>query len=137
MGNSGGDNALAETKNGSVIRKNMGWEHIDQKFCDEINNYYKKYFNPYLNFHRPCGFPTIQTDDKGKKKKVYLLYQPPYETLKQITGADKFLKPGQTFKNLDKIAYSQSDNEFAKIMREKQNELFKKNTLLEHELSMS
>ncbi|MBI3887737.1 integrase, partial [Candidatus Microgenomates bacterium] len=30
-----GDNALVETKNGSVIRKNMGWEHIDQSLCDE------------------------------------------------------------------------------------------------------
>ena len=25
-----GDNALVETKNGAVIRKNMGWEHINQ-----------------------------------------------------------------------------------------------------------
>jgi len=59
------DNALCETKNGSVIRKNFGWEHIDQKFCDKINLYYKNYFNPYLNFHRPCAFPTIETSDKG------------------------------------------------------------------------
>ena len=27
-----GDNALVETKNGSIIRKNMGWEHIDRSF---------------------------------------------------------------------------------------------------------
>src|SRR3989338_3948999 len=43
------DNALCETKNGSVIRKNMGWEHIDQKFCDKINDYLKNYSNEKLD----------------------------------------------------------------------------------------
>ena len=124
------DNALVETKNGSVIRKNMGWEHtegtlrIDQKFCDKITNYYKNYFNPYLNFHRPCAYPTIEVDQKGKKRKAYNLYQPPYEALKQITGSKNFLKPGQTFEKLDIIAYQHSDNEFAAIMREEERKLF-------------
>jgi len=118
------DNALVETKNGSVIRKNMGWEHINQRFCDDINNYYKNFFNIYLNFHRPCGFPTLQTDKNGKKRKVYNLYQVPYDALKQILGADKFLKKGQTFEKLDIIAYQHSDNEWAEIMREEERKLF-------------
>lgn len=121
-----GDNALVETKNGSVIRKNMGWEHINQKFCDDINSYYKHFFNPYLNFHRPCGFPTIETSEEGKKKKVYSLYQPPYEALKQIVGANNFLKTGISFEKLDSIAYSHSDNEFARIMRREEDKLFQK-----------
>jgi len=120
------DNALIETKNGSVIRKNMGWEHINQNMCDEINEYYKNFFNPYLNYHRPCAYPTITTDEKGKKKKVYSHYQIPYEALKQIVGARKFLKQGKTFQELDKIAYSYSDNEFAIIMREEERKLFQK-----------
>ena len=57
---------------------------------------------------------------------MYSLYQPPYEALKQIVGAKKFLKPGISFENLDKIAYSQSDNEFAAIMREEERKLFQK-----------
>ena len=121
-----GDNALVETKNGSVIRKNMGWEHINRDLTDEINSYYKSFFNPYLNFHRPCAYPTIEVDKKGKKKKVYDLYQVPYEALKQITGADKFLKPGITFDKLDQTAYQMSDNEFAGIMREEERKLFEK-----------
>lgn len=121
-----GDNALVETKNGSVIRKNMGWEHINQSMCDEINNYYKNYFNLYLNYHRPCGYPTIEVDDKGKKKKVYNKYQVPYEFLKSLPNAETYLTPGVTFENLDKIAYCQSDNEFAKIMREEERKLFQK-----------
>jgi len=121
-----GDNALVETKNGSIIRKNMGWEHIDQSFCDEINAYYKNYFNPYLNFHRPCSYPTIEVDDKGKKKKVYNTYQVPYEFLKSLPDSKIFLKPGVTFEKLDEIAYSHSDNEFATIMREEERKLFQK-----------
>ena len=121
-----GDNALVETKNGSVIRKNMGWEHIDQSLCDEINVYYKNFFNPYLNYHRPCAYPTIQVDDKGKKKKIYNLYQTPYDHLKSLPNAQKYLKKGVTLEQLDKIAYSHSDNEFAKMMREEERKLFQK-----------
>ena len=118
------DNALVETKNGSVIRKNMGWQHINQSMADKVNNYYRNYFNPYLNFHRPCGFPTIITDDKGRKKRMYHTYLTPYEALKGITEGHKFLKSGQTFEKLDKIAYQYSDNEFAEIVRNEERKLF-------------
>jgi hypothetical protein len=118
------DNALIETKNGSIIRKNMGWQHINQNLADKVNDFYRLYFNPYLNFHRPCGFPTIVVDDKGKKHKVYKTYKVPYEALKSITEAHKFLKHGQTFEKLDIIAYQHSDNEFAAIMREEERKLF-------------
>lgn len=111
------DNALVETKNGSVVRKNMGWEHINQELVDDINAYYRNFFNPYLNFHRPCAYPTIETDGKGKKKKVYRLYQVPYEFLKDLPNAKRYLKHDITFEQLDQIAYSQSDNEFATILR--------------------
>lgn len=121
-----GDNALCETKNGSVIRKNMGWEHINQSMCDEINSYYKNFFNPYLIFHRPCAYPTIKVDKNGKKKKVYNNYQIPYEFLKSLPNTESYLKPRVTFENLDKIAYSYSDNEFGTIMREEERKLFQK-----------
>lgn len=121
-----GDNALVETKNGSVIRKNLGWEHIDQSFCDEMNYYFKNFLNPYLNYHRPCAYPTIVTDEKGKKSKTYDLYQVPYERLKSLPHAEKYLKKGLTFEELDRIAYSHSDNEFAKILRQEEDKLFQK-----------
>jgi hypothetical protein len=120
------DNALVETKNGSIIRKNMGWEHINQEFCDDFNSYYRNWFNPYLNYHRPCGYPTIVTDAKGKETKAYKTYQTPYEALKVIAKAEELLKPGINFDQLDKIAYSHSDNEFAALMREQERKLFEK-----------
>ena len=118
------DNALVETKNGSVVRKNMGWEHLDNGASDLINGFYQNWFNPYLNYHRPCGYPTLVTDDKGKTKRIYHSYQPPYEALKAIRGGRKFLKPGESFAKLDILAYQYSDNEFAKQMRQEQRKLF-------------
>lgn len=121
-----GDNALVETKNGHVIRKNMGWEHINQKLADDVNKYFIDFFNPYLNYHRPCAYPTVKTDEKGKQRKVYDHYQVPYEALKSISGASKFLKPEISFAKLDKIAYAHSDNQWAAIMRKEENKLFNK-----------
>lgn len=118
------DNALVETKNGSVIRKNMGWEYINKSLVFDINNYYKNYFNIYLNYHRPCGYPTISIDSKGRKTKTYEIYNVPYEALKQIPNADKYLKQNITFKELDKIAYQMSDNDFAKQLRQQETKLF-------------
>lgn len=120
------DNALVETKNGSVVRKNMGWEHIHQQFTDDFTHYYQQWFNPYLNFHRPCAFPTVEKDERGKTIKVYRIYQTPYEAFKGIPEAHTFLKPEQSFMKLDTIAYKNSDNEFAELMRNEERKLFEK-----------
>lgn len=127
------DNALVEGKNGSVIRKNLGFFHVNQGLADKFNDFFKTWFNPYLNYHRPCGFVTeVLTDFKGREKKIYGQYTTPYEKLKEISKEqDKnFLEKGATFDELDRIAYNMSDNEFATIMRKHQYELFDINSLL-------
>ncbi len=65
------DNGLAEAKNGAVIRKHMGYGHIASEHAQSIETFYERHFNPYLNFHRPCGVPEIRTDAKGKQRRVY------------------------------------------------------------------
>jgi len=65
------DNALAESKNASVVRKHMGYSHIPQKYAKPINTFYQEVFNGWLNLHRPCLFATEVVSDKGKIKKVY------------------------------------------------------------------
>lgn len=49
------DNGLAETNNGAVIRKHLGYAHIPQRFAGEVNAFCAEHLNPYVNFHRPCG----------------------------------------------------------------------------------
>lgn len=119
------DNALAEGKNGSIIRKHIGYCHIPRRFAPDINQFYKKHFNIYLNYHRPCGYAAIITDKKGKEKKIYNTYQVPYECFKSLPNAKQYLKPGVTFEILDKVAYKKSDNECAALMRKAKEELFK------------
>lgn len=119
------DNALVEGKNGSIIRKHMGRMHIAQKHAEKINEFYRTYFNPYLNYHRPCGYADTKIDARGKVKKIYNLYQMPYDALVGHCSVSKFLKIGVTLEKLDEMAHQQSDNECGQIMREKKYQLFK------------
>jgi transposase InsO family protein len=54
------DNGLVEAKNGAVIRKHMGFDHIGSEHADHIDTFYREHFNPYLNFHRPSGVPELK-----------------------------------------------------------------------------
>lgn len=122
------DNALVETKNGSIIRKHFGYFHIPatQDNADILNRFSRNWFIPYLNYHRPCGFATTKVDHRGKEKKIYKTYLTPYEKLKSLPNADRYLRRHIFFEDLDKIAYAESDTEFAGKMREEKEKAFQK-----------
>jgi len=122
------DNAQVESKNGSIIRKWMGYGFIDQKHAPVINDFYLDIFNEYLNFHRPCAFATEITDKKGKIKKVYKPqdYMTPYEKLKSLTNYQSYLETGITVDDLDKIAKRKTDNEIASEVQDSRYKLFNK-----------
>lgn len=119
------DNALAETKNGSVIRKHIGRNHIPKKNAPMIEKFYETHFNPYLCYHRISSFATDYADKRGKIRKKYETHTTPYERLKSLPNAEQFLKSGISFEQLDKIAYAQSDNEFAEKMEKAKKEMLK------------
>ena len=112
------DNALAETKNGAVVRKHLGYSHIPQHFAAQINEFLGQYLNPYVNFHRPCFFAETITDAKGKQRKRYRFetMMTPYEKFKSLGHPERFLKLGITMANLDATATAMSDNEAAEQM---------------------
>ena len=87
------DNGLVETKNGSVIRKQLGYAYIPQRSAELINEFSKDLFNPYINFHRPCFFPVSVIDHKGKIRKTYPynMVRTPYEKLKSLSQAESYL----------------------------------------------
>lgn len=120
------DNALVESKNGSIIRKFYGRNFIDKKYAGLINEFNKEWFNIYLNYHRPCGFAEEIVDSKGKIKKKYNKWTTPYEKLKSLKNTPQYLKPEFSFDELDKIAYAKSDNDFAEEMNKEKDKLFKK-----------
>lgn len=126
------DNALIESKNGSVIRKHMGYSHIDQAFAPIIDRFYLEHFNAYLNFHRPCAFATVIIDEKGRRRKKYETYETPFERLKSIVkamshkAARACLREGVTLASLDEIAAARSDNAAAEAMQTALRGLFKR-----------
>ena len=120
------DNALCESKH-NIVRKHMGYFYISQKYAPLINTFLTETFNPYLNFHKPCAFPSIIVDKKGKEKKTYKHedYQTPFMKLISISNYEKYLKKGVTPESLKQTASCMSDNEYAAIVQEKKDVLFK------------
>ncbi|MDP2809433.1 MAG: hypothetical protein Q8O34_04725 [Rhodocyclaceae bacterium] len=120
------DNGLAETKNGAVIRKHLGYSHIPQRFAAEVNAFLAGHLNPYINFHRPCLFAEEVVDKKGKVRKRYPLHlvMTPLEKLASLATASDFLKPGVTLDALRAEARELSDNEAALRLNEARRRLF-------------
>jgi len=114
------DNGLVESKNGWVIRKHMGYIHIPRGKANIVNKFYQDWFNDYLNYHRPCAFPKIKTDKKGKEKRSYPhdMYMTPYAKLKSLENAEQYLKSDITFEILGEIAYAMSHTDYAIQMQE-------------------
>ena len=120
------DNALAECKNGAVIRKAIGYSHIPQKHASAINGFYTAALNPYLNFHRPCYFAVDHIDAKGKVRKTYPHDQimTPWERLQRIPQYQAHLKPGISSTALAQQARAMSDNAAAQQVQQARKLLF-------------
>lgn len=112
------DNALVEGKNGAVIRKLIGYGHIASEHAEALRKFYAGHLNPYLNFHRPCGFATVSLDQRGKRQRKYKTedYRTPFEKLQSLTQAEQFLKPGLSLPELETTSLAISDTECARRM---------------------
>ena len=126
------DNGLVESKNGSVIRKNLGYTHIPQAAASLLNSYHLHYLNPYINFHRPCFFPVEEIDRKGRvqKKYPYSKINTPFEKLKSIPGIEQYLRQDVSLEKMQKYADQLSDNNFAERMVKARSDLFKQSQRL-------
>jgi len=121
------DNALAESKNASVVRKHMGYSHIPQKYAQPINAFFAQTFNSWLNWHRPCLFATEVVSDKGKIKKVYRHadVKTPLECLAQLSKKRLVtFKSGITLKALQAQARHRTDLQAAQEMQAAKAALF-------------
>jgi transposase InsO family protein len=109
------DNALVETKNGSIIRKHLGYSHIPAVCAPLVNAWCQQWLNPYLNYHRPCAFATTTISAKGKQTKHYRLddYHTPFDKLQSFDNARQYLKPNISFESLGHLLYTLSDTAWA------------------------
>ena len=124
------DNGLAETKNGAVVRKLFGYEHIPQRHASRFNTFCVEYFNPFLNFHRPCLFATDKPDPKkpGRIKRVYLPKDAmtPLDKLSSLPEAAAFLREGVTLEDLHALATALTDVQAGEELHEARMALFKR-----------
>jgi transposase InsO family protein len=118
------DNGLAEAKNGAVVRKHMGYNYIAAPHAAAIERFYEQYFNPYLNFHRPCGVPELKVDGKGKITRIYRWYATPWEILRQLPDLARWLRPEVTAAELEQQARRKSDTAAALEMQAAKRKLF-------------
>ena len=112
-----GDNGLAETKNAAIIRKHIGWGHIDPGHADRLNAFYTSFMNPYVNYHRPSAQPEIVIDQKGRRRRLYRNWLTPLEKLASLPCAETSLREGLTLDALHRVANTLSDTDAAKRLQ--------------------
>ena len=119
------DNALVEGKNGAVVRQHRGHEPIAACHADQVQRFYTADFNPYLNYHRPCGFATVELSDNGKRRRRYRLtdYRTPYEKLLLLQDWESCLQEGISAARLEQQALRMSDTECALRMQQRKRKL--------------
>jgi transposase InsO family protein len=124
------DNGLAETKNGAVVRKLFGYEHIAQRHAARFNTFCVEYLNPFLNYHRPCLFATDKPDPKkpGRIKRVYRAKDAitPLDKLASLPDVTKHLREGVTLKDLQALAHALTDVQAAEELNEARAALFRR-----------
>jgi len=124
------DNGLAETKNGAVVRKLFGYEHIHQRHAVRFNIFCVEYLNPFLNFHRPCLFATelADPDKPGRIKRVYRArdVMTPLDKLASLPEAAKFLREGVTLEELHALASALTDVQAGEELNEALLALFRR-----------
>lgn len=120
------DNALAETKNGAIVRKHLGYTHIPGRFAARVNHFTLDVLSPYVNFHRPCFFPHTVTDGKGRQRRLYRYedMMTPLDKLASLPNVEARLKPGVCLATLHRAATAQSDSAAAHHLNAARTALF-------------
>ena len=92
----------------------------------ELQRFYTAEFNSYLNYHRPCGFATVEVGDNGKRRRPdYAAFQElPHALRKErcfrVDNWESHLKPGIRAAFLEQQARRMSDTECALRMQQPQ-----------------
>ncbi len=121
------DNALVESKNGSVVRKHFGYGHIPGRVHEAFNAFLTTHLNPYLNYHRPCFYPVTVVDSKGRIRKLYPYknLMTPFDKLESLPDAQSCLKPQVSLDGLHQLAEEISDNEAARRLNKARDALYR------------
>ena len=117
----------AGCRNANVVRRWLGHAHIPQRFAPQVDAFVQRVLSPAVNFHRPCMFAVEHADEKGRVRRRYPHDQvaTPYDRLRGIDGAERFLKDGVSFDDLDRAAHAVSDLAALREVNRARAELFR------------
>lgn len=118
-----GDNGLVESKNGAVVRKHLGFGHIEAQHAAAVDQFHRRFLNPYLNFHRPCAVAKVVEEANGKRRRIYPRWATPFEIFSQIPQCESYLKPDVSMDWLRRFAQEQTDTEAAIAMQQAKQKL--------------
>lgn len=118
-----GDNGLVESKNGAVIRKHLGFGHIEAQHAEAVDRFQRRFLNPYLNFHRPCAQAEIVDEPNGRRRRIYPRWATPFEIFSQMPKSESYLRPGVSMDSLRQTAKEQTDTEAAIAMQQARKKL--------------
>ena len=121
------DNALVESRNGNVVRRWLGRTHIPEHLAPQVNAFLRDSLSPFLNHHRACLFAVEVAGPNGRRRRKYPQDQvsTPYDKLRSLPYAEDFLKPGVTFRELDRLAHRVSSLDAAKDVQRARKALFR------------
>lgn len=115
------DNALVEAKNGVVVRRQFGYQHVPESWAAKFSAFCREHLNPFLNLHRPCMFGTEVPDSKkpGRTRRVHRKadVMTPLDKLVSLPDAQGFLRDGLTLETLQAQARSLTDVQAARKVR--------------------
>ena len=120
------DNALAEAKNGAIVRKHLGYGHIPGRFAARVNDFTLDVLSPYVNFHRPCFFPRTTIDAKGRQRRLYRYEDmtTPFDKLASLPDVETMLKSDRRLATLQAEAFAISDSAAARALNRAKAALF-------------
>ena len=121
------DNALVESRNGSIVRKWLGHTYVPGPLAPRVDAFLRDTLSPFLNFHRPCLFSVDVVRATGRVKKRYPQAQvaTPYDRLRSLPDAERFLRPDVTFEALDPLALATTGFEAAQGVQRARDELMR------------
>jgi integrase-like protein len=119
-----GDNGLVETKNAAIVRKHIGWGHIDPAQAERVNQFYTGFLIPYVNFHRPSAQPEVHIDPKGRKRRLYKKWLTPLEKLLSLHKPQQYLRQGRSLTALQRAANALSDTDAALRLQHAKDQMF-------------
>lgn len=124
------ENGLAETKNGAMVSKEFGYEHIHRRHAARFDTFCREYLNPVLNFHQPCLLATELADPK-KPGRIKRVYSPrgavtPLDKRASLPVAASSLQPGVTLQGLQQLARALTGVRDAEELNEARQGLFRR-----------